>query len=228
MIADEEDQTEENQDEDSEGQEGAEGAEGEGGEGGDNFDGEPKKGNKKLIIIIGGVVVLLIVAGAGLYFTGMLDSLLGKTPECTEQLDEHGEPVMDEHGEPVIDCPEEEHGDDHASDGGGHDDGHGGGSGNFLAIPPMIVNLNTENGTPRYLRLTVQLEMNNAADVAAVEAVIPRVVDQFQTYLRELRVRDLRGSAGIYRLQMELLWRVNQAAAPVEVKDVLFQEILIQ
>ena len=55
-----------------------------------------------------------------------------------------------------------------------------------------------------------------------------RVIDQFQTYLRELRVRDLRGSAGIYRLQMELLWRVNQAAAPVEVKDVLFQEILIQ
>ena len=70
--------------------------------------------------------------------------------------------------------------------------------------------------------------MGSAEDVAAVEAVIPRVVDQFQTYLRELRVRDLRGSAGIYRLQMELLWRVNQAAAPVEVKDVLFQEILIQ
>ena len=57
---------------------------------------------------------------------------------------------------------------------------------------------------------------------------MPRVVDQFQTYLRELRVKDLRGSAGIYRLQMELLWRVNQASAPVKVKDVPFQEILIQ
>ncbi len=61
-----------------------------------------------------------------------------------------------------------------------------------------------------------------------VEGVIPKVVGQFQTYLRELRVQDLRGSGGIYRLQMELLWRVNQAAAPTEVKDVLFQEILIQ
>jgi flagellar protein FliL len=92
----------------------------------------------------------------------------------------------------------------------------------------MIVNLSNDDGTPRYLRLTVQLELKSAEDVEAVEAVIPRVIDQFQTYLRELRVRDLRGSAGIYRLQMELLWRVNQAAAPVEVKDVLFQEILIQ
>ena len=36
------------------------------------------------------------------------------------------------------------------------------------------------------------------------------------------------GDAGIYRLQIELLARVNAAAYPVEVKDVLFQEILIQ
>jgi len=63
---------------------------------------------------------------------------------------------------------------------------------------------------------------------ASVENVMPRVIDQFQTYLRELRVKDLRGSAGIYRLQMELLSRVNAAAYPVEVQDVLFQEILIQ
>jgi flagellar FliL protein len=92
----------------------------------------------------------------------------------------------------------------------------------------MIVNLNSEDGTPRYLRLSVQLEFKTSEDMAAVESVLPRVIDQFQTYLRELRVRDLRGSAGIYRLQMELLARVNQAAYPVEVQDVLFQEILIQ
>lgn len=211
--------------------EGAEGEAGEGAEGEETFDGEPKKGNsKKLIMIIGGVVVLLIAVAAGLYFTGMLDSVLGKKPECTAQVDEHGEPVLDEHGEPVMECPEEEHAEEggHAKKGGGGGHGEEGAMGNFVEIPPMIVNLNTENGTPRYLRLTVQLEMESAEDVAAVQAVIPRVVDQFQTYLRELRVRDLRGSAGIYRLQMELLWRVNQAAAPIEVKDVLFQEILIQ
>ncbi len=98
----------------------------------------------------------------------------------------------------------------------------------FVKIPDMIVNLSSDDGQPRYLRLSVQLELQNESDVAAVEQVMPRVIDQFQTYLRELRVQDLRGSAGIYRLQMELLSRVNAAAYPVEVQDVLFQEILIQ
>lgn len=101
-------------------------------------------------------------------------------------------------------------------------------SASFLKIPDMIVNLSSDDGQPRYLKLSVQLELSNEADKATIEAVMPRVIDQFQTYLRELRVKDLRGSAGIYRLQMELLSRVNAAAYPVEVEDVLFQEILIQ
>ena len=203
----------------------AEGAEGAPAEGG---------GKKKLLIIIGGVVVLLIGAGAGLYFTGMLDSLLGKEApvecaegdhECEEAAKaaaEHGEDAKGGHGE-----KKDAKKGDHGAAKGGHGEA-GGASDSFVAIPTMIVNLNSDDGTPRDLRLTVQLELEDAADKGAVEAIIPKVIDQFQTYLRELRVRDLRGSGGIYRLQMELLWRVNQAAAPVEVKDVLFQEILIQ
>ncbi len=188
--------------------------------------------SKKLVLLIALPLLLLLGVGGGLYFSGFLDSYLGGAEECVEELDDHGEVITP--------CPEvEDHAEDdsHAAavDGhgapaaGGHGDGHGGGgSGQFIEIPTMIVNLSEEDGTPRYLRLTVQLELKNPADAPKVDAVMPRVVDQFQTYLRELRVKDLRGSAGIYRLQMELLWRVNQAASPVEVKDVLFQEILIQ
>lgn len=188
-------------------------------------------GKKKLLIIIGGVVVLLLVVGAGLYFTGMLDSLLGKEKavECAEgdKECEKAAAAAAEHGEKKD--AKGGHGEkkDAKKGGGGHGE-EAGGSDAFVAIPTMIVNLNSEDGTPRYLRLTVQLELEEGSDKAAVEAIIPKVIDQFQTYLRELRVRDLRGSGGIYRLQMELLWRVNQAAAPEQVKDVLFQEILIQ
>ena len=39
---------------------------------------------------------------------------------------------------------------------------------------------------------------------------------------------DLRGSAGMYRLREELLMRVTEAAQPVRVHDVLFQEMLVQ
>jgi len=104
----------------------------------------------------------------------------------------------------------------------------------FIVLPLLIIggaagaNLSSADGQPRYLRLSVQLELKNEEEKTSVEQVMPRVIDQFQTYLRELRVKDLRGSAGIYRLQMELLSRVNAAAYPVEVQDVLFQEILIQ
>jgi flagellar FliL protein len=169
-----------------------------------------KKSKKKLIFILV-PLVLLIAGGAGLYFSGMLDKVLGK---------EKTEAAAGEHGEAKAEGKESEEG------AAGE---HGPGAEvAFLKIPDMIVNLNAADGQPRYLRLSVQLEMANAADVAAVEKVLPRVVDQFQTYLRELRVQDLRGSKGMYRLQMELLSRVNAAAAPTQVKDVLFQEILIQ
>ena len=57
---------------------------------------------------------------------------------------------------------------------------------------------------------------------------MPRVIDNFQTYLRELRLDDLKGSAGMYRLREELLVRVNAAAAPAKIKDVLFKEMLVQ
>lgn len=171
---------------------------------------EEKGGGKKFVII--GVILLFLLggAGAGLYFSGFLDKMLKKEAPAEGEAP----PAEEGHGE----APAE----------GGHGAKPAATGVQFLKIPDMTVNLNSEDGTPRYLRLAVQLEFKNAADMAAVEKVLPRVVDQFQTYLRELRVRDLRGSAGIYRLQMELLARVNQAAYPVEVQDVLFQEILIQ
>lgn len=173
-------------------------------------EGEGKKSKFKLILFILIPLILLGGGGAGLYFTGKLDKYLGKEEaKDGEEGGEHAEGAKEGEGE------------------------HGEGGANaevaFLKIPDMIVNLNTpDGGQPRYLRLSVQLELANAVDQAAVEKVLPRVVDQFQTYLRELRVQDLRGSKGMYRLQMELLSRVNAAAAPTQVKDVLFQEILIQ
>ena len=57
---------------------------------------------------------------------------------------------------------------------------------------------------------------------------MPRIMDNFQVYLRELRIEDLKGSAGMYRLREELLTRVNAAAAPAKIQDVLFKEILVQ
>ena len=65
-------------------------------------------------------------------------------------------------------------------------------------------------------------------DFLKLDSVLPRIVDDFQVYLRELRVEDLHGSAGIQRLREELFMRVANAAAPTVIRDVLFREMLIQ
>jgi flagellar FliL protein len=98
----------------------------------------------------------------------------------------------------------------------------------FLNLPDIIVNLQTPDGSQAYLKLTAALEIEQPDAAAAVEPVMPRVIDQFQTYLRELRVEDVRGSAGVMRLKEELLRRVNLALAPMPVRDVLLKELIVQ
>jgi flagellar FliL protein len=92
----------------------------------------------------------------------------------------------------------------------------------------MLVNLQTQGRKQSFLKLRVALELENATDQPKVEALMPRVVDAFQVYLRELRTEDLQGSQGIHQLRAELLLRVTAAVKPVKVNDVLFKEMLIQ
>jgi flagellar protein FliL len=98
----------------------------------------------------------------------------------------------------------------------------------FYDLPDLLVNLNSTGRKASFLKLSVSLEVERAEDLPRLQAIMPRVVDNFQVYLRELRVEDLHGSGGIYRLREELLARVNAAAAPVKVVDVLFKEMLVQ
>ncbi len=98
----------------------------------------------------------------------------------------------------------------------------------FLDVEKITVNLNTGERKSPLLRIGVSLVIENPEDVPRVEAMMPMVIDNFQVYLRELRVEDLKGSAGIYRLREELLIRVNAAVSPAEVRDVLFKEMLVR
>ena len=98
----------------------------------------------------------------------------------------------------------------------------------FYDMPELLVNLNTGSRKPTYLKIRVSLELEKAEDQPRVEILMPRIIDNFQVYLRELRIDDLKGSAGMYRLREELLARVNVAVAPTRINDVLFKEMLVQ
>jgi flagellar FliL protein len=99
----------------------------------------------------------------------------------------------------------------------------------YLDLPDVLVNLaNTGGERTQYLKVKVTLEMTDQIMVQQVQPVMPRVMDAFQTYLRELRPTDLEGSAGLYRLKEELTRRVNAAISPSRVNAVLFKEIVVQ
>ncbi|MFN3351160.1 flagellar basal body-associated protein FliL [Pseudorhodoplanes sp.] len=99
----------------------------------------------------------------------------------------------------------------------------------FLDLPDTLVNLANAGGDrPQYLKVKIVLELPDSTMIQQVQPVMPRVMDSFQTYLRELRPTDLDGSAGLYRLKEELTRRVNYAIAPNRVNAVLFKEIVVQ
>ncbi|MAV87852.1 MAG: flagellar basal body protein FliL [Rhodospirillaceae bacterium] len=98
----------------------------------------------------------------------------------------------------------------------------------FYELPEIAVNLNTIGRKAARMKLIVSIEVSDPELIPKLEALLPRIIDNFQVYLRELRVGDLKGSAGIYRLREELLTRVNSAIAPSKVKGVLFKEMLVQ
>ncbi len=194
-MADDEIDDDEDEDEDEDG-------EGEGD--GEKSKEKSKGGSKKLLIIVGLVVFLVIGAGAAVFFTGLLDPLLGDG-ETAEHSD-GGEASGGEDGE----------------------DAEGGGPAVFHDVPEMIVTLNTGGRKQVFLKIRLSLELQSTGDVAKIQSLMPRIVDNFQVYLRELRMDDLKGSAGMYRLREELLTRVRAAAHPAKVNGVLFKEMLVQ
>ena len=99
----------------------------------------------------------------------------------------------------------------------------------FVEVPEVLVNLsNTGSDRTQYLKVKVVLELQDDKLREQIQPVMPRVMDTFQTYLRELRPTDLEGSAGLYRLKEELTRRVNAAIAPNKITAVLFKEIVVQ
>jgi flagellar FliL protein len=99
----------------------------------------------------------------------------------------------------------------------------------FLDLPEVLVNLASSGGErTQYLKVKAVLELPDQILAQQIQPVMPRVMDSFQVFLRELRASDLDGSAGMYRLREELTRRVNVAIAPHRVNAVLFKELIVQ
>jgi flagellar FliL protein len=184
----------------------------EGGEGEDGEEGAAAKKKPKLmtLLLFAGLPALVLILGgsaAAMFLLG------GKSDDAA-----HGEEASADHGGG-------DHGGDRRAAAGGHGAAY---DVVFYELPELLVNIRSEDGRANYLKLKVTLEVDSAEIVHAIEPAMPRVLDRFQSFLRELRVEDLNGSMGSYRLRLELLRRVNLAVAPEQVRAVLIEEMLIQ
>jgi flagellar FliL protein len=210
------------------------------------FEGSGGGGGKKKLLLIIIPLVLVIGGGAVAYFTGLADPLIamitGHKKDAAAEGDEQaataeqgkdgaGQDAKAEKGKEGEHAKEGEHGKgkDKKKEGKGAEKAAAGeGTTVFYDLPEMLVNINTAGRKRNFLKLRVSLELGDEADINIVESVLPRIVDNFQVYLRELRLEDLQGAAGMYRLREELLTRVNAAVRPAQVRDVLFKEMIVQ
>jgi flagellar FliL protein len=158
-----------------------------------------KKGGKKKLLLLA-IPLVLVGVVAGLWFGGILPPLLGMGPKPKAEMHPADQPAA----EAAVKAPV------------------------FVDVPELIANLNTQGKRQTFVKLKARIELAKADDQAAVTAAMPRILDLMQTYLREMRPEELRGSAGTWRLREELISRANIAVAPARVVDVLFTEMLIQ
>lgn len=167
---------------------------------------QPKKGKSKLLLMI--IIAVLFLGGAGVGGFFFLKSQKQAEAQATaKEAESHNPQAAGEGAEAGKNMPAPSF---------------------FFDLPDLTVNLSSNNGESHFLRLKVALEVGSQTDLDALKEVQPRIVDDFQVYLRELRPEDLAGSAGTYRLRHDLLLRANQAAQPIQVKNVLFKEFLVQ
>ena len=187
----------------------------------------PKKKKLPLLFIIAPVALLVLGGGGAAAFF-----MLKPKPAEAHGAAAEGEA---EHGAEKTDKKEEKKGGGH---GGGGKEGEadpslgvisdGPDGVTFYTLPDMVMNIQSADGRPTFLKLKLTLEMHDAGVASHLQEEMPRLQDMFTGFVRELRPEDLSGSAGTYQLRAEILRRVNLIAAPGKVDAVLIEEMLVQ
>lgn len=161
---------------------------------------EPAKSGKKPLMI--GLV--LAVAGAAAGYFGVTMGLI-PIGQAAAPAGEHAKA-------------------DHAD--GAHDDSPGDlPDVAFVALEPIILSL-SESGTIRHLRFRAQLEVE-AAYEQDVAAILPRVTDVLNSYLRAIDPADLGDSLALTRLRAQMLRRIQIATGKGRVRDLLIMDFVL-
>jgi len=98
----------------------------------------------------------------------------------------------------------------------------------YSAMPKITVNLLSGNGQDEFVKVGAVLEYSDQNMEEIIFNRQARIIDSFTSLLRNLRVTDIKGSAGTQLLREELTKRANLVLHPHAINTVRFQEIIIQ
>ena len=172
------------------------------GEEGEEEEEEESGGSLKLILIAVGVLVVLIGGGGGAaFYFGALDDLLGLETSEQAAKREAAELAAIEAALPPV----------------------------FHEFPVLVVDLKQTSKKRRspYIKITVVAELAQKND-ARLKLIEVKILDGFQTHLREQTRDDVAGKAGTDKLRITFLDIVNNAMAPGRVEAVHFRQIILQ
>lgn len=95
----------------------------------------------------------------------------------------------------------------------------------FVPIDPLTINLG--RGSARsYLRFRAELEVEPLAQ-SEVTALLPRIMDVLNGYLRAVAVSDLEEPTALIKLRAQMLRRVQIVVGEGRVRDLLVMEFVL-
>lgn len=169
--------------------------------------GEKKEGEKaprspKMLIII--IAASVVLAGGGGYF------FMSKSGSKEVKA---GETKSSGHGEPK----------------GGHEKkAEGKATAGFIhPLDTFIVNLADPSRT-RYLKVTVQLELDNDSAIEEVKSKTPQVRDALIILFSSKGIDEIATAEGKYQLRDEIIARVNQFMTRGKVESAYFTDLVVQ
>jgi len=171
----------------------------------------PKK--TPIIMIVVGAVLLLAVGGGGAYAW-----LKFKAP--------HNAEAKTEDGAAADATPAEK---DEKGEKGRKPGGQAAGAqkmGPIMDLDPFIVNL--ADADPRFLKVTVKLELDGPLAKAEATDRLPQVRDAILILLSSRDAQSLKPTAGKMQLRDEILQRVNSLLSAGQARNAYFTEFVVQ
>lgn len=99
--------------------------------------------------------------------------------------------------------------------------------GPIYSFEPIIVNLN-EEGARRYLKVSLNLELDNPRVIKEIELLKPKLLDFLITLLSSKSLKDIEDAKGKENLRREIVSKFSRELNTGRVVNVYFSEFMIQ